>query len=253
MSAPDSGAKQSGARVFAVVGDRYHNADYIRTHLNRLFGELEMPYDYTIDFREITPERLAQYDVFLFFRDGLLFPDGYIGPDAFPYAERLMNDPPTSERKTWVTDEMGHTIKQYVEGGGGLYSMHNNPNVANYSETYREIVGGIYDGHPAVRPFRVEVVNHDHPITAGVEDFNVVDEQHYPIYDKDPQYVLLRSVNIDGLTFGKRGTSNIAAWAYDYGKGRVVHSAPGHNLYALWRPSYLTFQKNAISWLLRQS
>lgn len=241
------------ARLFAVFGDRYHNADYIRTHLDRLLGEIGIAYDYTIDCREITSERLAQYPLFLFFRDGLSFPDGYIGPDAFPYASRLMENPPAGERKTWVSDEVGQVIKGYVEGGGSLYSMHNNPNVANYSPTYREVVGGIYDGHPAVRPFRVEVVNHDHPVTRGVEDFTVVDEQHFPIYDKDPAHVLMRSVNIDGLTFEHRGTTNVAAWAFDYGEGRVVHSAPGHNLDALWQPAYITFQKNAISWLLRQT
>lgn len=250
MTGPTGG---DGARIFCVLGDRYHNADFIRTHLDRLLGEMGLGYDYTIDYREITPERLGRYDLFLFFRDGLIFPDGYLGPDAFPYAAGLMDDPPAGERQTWMTEDYGQVIKEYVEGGGGLYSMHNNPNVANFSSTYREVVGGIYDGHPAVRPFRVEVVDRDHPVTRGVEDFMVVDEQHYPVYDKDPAHVLLRSVNVDGLTFGHRGTTNIAGWAYDYGEGRVVHSAPGHNLHALWRPAYLTFQRNAINWLLRTS
>lgn len=241
-----------GAAVFAVIGDRYHNADFIRTHLDRLFAEMGLAYDYTIDCREITPERLRRYPVFLFFRDGLAFPDGYIGPDAFPYSAALMNDPPKGEAKTWVTEEMGEIVAAYVAGGGGLYSMHNNPNVANFSERYRAVVGGVYQGHPAVRPFKVEVVNRDHPITRGVADWVTTDEEHYPAFDKDPGAVLLRSVNIDGLVFEDRGTSNVSGWAYDHGDGRVVHSAMGHNLYSLWQPSYMTFQKNAIRWLMKE-
>ena len=30
-------------------------------------------------------------------------------------------------------------------------------------------------------------------------------------------------------------------------------SAVGHNLDALWKPDYWTFQKNAIRWLLRET
>ncbi|MFZ0216472.1 MAG: ThuA domain-containing protein [Candidatus Dormiibacterota bacterium] len=245
-------APAGDARVFAVIGDRYHNADFIRVHLDRLFGEMGLGYDYTIDTREITSERLSRYPVFLFFRDGYHFAGGYIGPDAFPYAAQLMNDPPNSQPKSWITEEAAAAIKGYVEAGGGLYAMHNNPNVANFSETYRSVVKGIYQGHPAVRPFKVEVVRGDHPITEGVTDWITTDEEHYPEFDGDPATVLLRSVNIDGLVFEDKGTTNTSGWAHEVGQGRVVHSAMGHNLYALWQPSYLTFQKNAIRWLLRE-
>lgn len=241
-----------GARVFAVIGDRYHNADFIRVHLDRLCGEMGIGYDYTIDYREIRPQRLRSYPVFLFFRDGLHFPKGYVGPDAFPYATQLMEDPPASEPETWVTEEAAWAIRDFVEEGGGLYALHNNPSVAGFSDTYRSVVKGVYEGHPAVRPFKVEVVRHDHPITEGVTDWITTDEQHYPAFDGDLSSVLLRSVNIDGLTFGDKGTSNVAGWAHELGRGRVVHSAPGHNLDSLWKPAYLRFQKNAIRWLLRE-
>ncbi len=81
--------------------------------------------------------------------------------------------------------------------------------------------GAIYVGHPAIRPFKVKIVNPEHPITRGVKDFVVTDEQHY----------VARSVNEDGLDYtdaaGRRSNSAEAAWAYDYGKGRVCFMAPG--------------------------
>ena len=83
----------------------------------------------------------------------------------------------------------------------------------------------------------------------------VNDEQHFVTYDKDPKYILLRSENIDGLTDiseGKGlGAKAIAGWAYDFGKGRVVFTAVGHTLHALWHPEYFKLQKNAVRWLLR--
>ena len=35
-------------RVLALIGDRYHNADYIRVALGRTFRELNIPIEFTI-------------------------------------------------------------------------------------------------------------------------------------------------------------------------------------------------------------
>jgi hypothetical protein len=97
----------------------------------------------------------------------------------------------------------------------------------------------------------------EHPITKGVKDFIVTDEQHYMTYDKDPKFVLARSVNEDGLDYtdmaGRRSNTAEAAWAYDYGQGRVCFLAPGHMITVLWNPEYEKMQKNAARWLLRET
>ena len=67
----------------------------------------------------------------------------------------------------------------------------------------------------------------EHPITRGIQEFMVNDEQHYVSYDKDPKYVLLESENVDGLEYEDYGKKSMAGWAYEYGKGRVVFTAVG--------------------------
>ncbi len=52
-------------RVLALVGDRFHAADYIRTALTRLFRELDLPVDFTINFDEINAAQLANYRLFV--------------------------------------------------------------------------------------------------------------------------------------------------------------------------------------------
>jgi type 1 glutamine amidotransferase len=107
-------------------------------------------------------------------------------------------------------------------------------------------------GHPPLRPFKVHVVNTSHPITQGIHDFMVNDEQHYVEYDKDKKYILLEAENVDGLTYEKYGSKSIAGWAYDYGRGRVVFTSPGHTIHALWAPEYVKLQKRAVRWLLKE-
>jgi type 1 glutamine amidotransferase len=251
----DRSNRSNPPRVLALVGDRYHNADYIRTALNRLFLELNLSIVFTINFSEIDAAHLEGYQLLVVFRDGLNWPKGYLEPDDYSYSSYLENSAewPKEEYQGWISEEQGKAIKEFVQAGGGLYAYHNSSNVSLFSKNFREVMGGAYLGHPPLRPFKVKVVNHEHPITQGIQDFMVNDEQHYVTYDKDPKDILLRSENIDGLEFETYGTTAISAWAYDFGKGRVAFTAVGHTLHALWQPEYYKIQKNTARWLLKRS
>ncbi len=246
-------------RVLALIGDRYHNADYIQVALNRLFRELNLPIDYTINYDQISAPLLSPYRLFVVLRDGMIWPNGYLEPNDYEYSHRLENLSawPKEQSAPWITEKQGKAIKSFVQNGGALYALHNSSHISLSSPDYREVMGGAYIDHPALRPFKVSVTNKEHPITHGVQNFMVNDEQHFVIYDKDPKYILLQSENIDGLTDvyeGKDlGAKAIAGWAYDYGKGRVVFTSVGHTLHAMWEPEYFKLQKNAVRWLLRMS
>jgi hypothetical protein len=246
-------------RVLALIGDRYHNADYIRVALIRLFQDLNLPLDYTINYEQISAPLLRSYRLFVVLRDGMIWPHGYLEPNDYEYSRALESnrDWPQEQPERWITEQQGAAIKDFVKAGGALYALHNSSHISLSSHAYREVMGGAYITHPALRPFKVSVVNKDHPITRDVQDFMVNDEQHFVTYDKDPKYILLQSENTDGLTgsdAGKDlGTKSVAGWAYDFGKGRVAFTAVGHTLHALWEPEYFKLQKNAIRWLLRMS
>lgn len=64
--------------------------------------------------------------------------------------------------------------------------------------------------------------------------------------------MILESENLDGLTYDGRGTRSPDGWAYDHGKGRVVFTAVGHTIHAMWNPQYPELQKGSIRWLTRQ-
>ena len=147
--------------------------------------------------------------------------------------------------------EQGKAVRQFVEAGGAALLMHNVTNVGLTDPDFRHVLGAAYAGHPPIRTFKVKVTNPNHPITKGVKDFIITDEQHYMEYDKDRKNIFLETVNEEGLT--------IATWApplrgdgrYDYGKGRVCYLSPGHLLTVLWNPEYLKLQHNAVRWLMR--
>jgi hypothetical protein len=245
----------SRARALALVGDRYHNPDYIRVALTKMFDGLKVSVDYSMHYDQLSKDLLKNYQLFLCLRDGMIWPGGYLGPDAYTaYAAGLENrsDFPDPKPQQWLTEDQALALKEFVNAGNGFYSLHNNSHVSLSSKTYRDVQGGAYIGHPPLRPFKVRVVNTSHPITQGISDFMVNDEQHYVEYDKDPKNILIESENIDGLTYQKLGTKSPAGWAYAYGKGRVVFTAVGHTIHALWNPEHLKLQRRAVQWLMRE-
>jgi type 1 glutamine amidotransferase len=256
-SAPAVQSQSAGngkPRALALIGDRYHNPDYIRVSLDKVFKDLNIPIDYTIQYDGISANKLKDYQLFLILRDGMIWPDGYLGPDAYTAYEADLETPksfPDPKPVTWITEEQGNAIKDFVNAGNGFYALHNCSNISLSSKPYREVMGGAYISHPPQRPFEVHATANKHPITEGMKPFIVNDEQHYVIYDKDPKYVILEAENLDGLKFEDLGTKSISGWAYDFGKGRVVFTAVGHNIHAMWNPQYIEIQKRSIRWLLR--
>src|ERR1700754_299799 len=71
-SMPGFAQPKAGPRCLALIGDRYHNADYIRLSLNKVFGELNIPIDYTIDTGADLGTLLKTSNLFLILRDGML-------------------------------------------------------------------------------------------------------------------------------------------------------------------------------------
>lgn len=255
----------SKAQAFALIGDRYHNSDYIRTALNL---NISKPMGISIDFcdetKMLNAETLAGYKLLIVHRDGMIWPDGY--PDETSNAAwvntgkpKLISDPPVPAARpkpaNWITPAQGKAVRAFVDKGGAALFLHNVTHVGLTDPDFRHVMGAAYMGHPPIRTFTVKVTNSSHPIAKGVKDFVVTDEQHYMEYDKDKKYLFLESVNTDGLRHkheGKDwGTTVPAGWAYDYGAGRVCYLSPGHLLVVHQNPEYVKLQQNAVRWLMR--
>jgi type 1 glutamine amidotransferase len=249
------------ATAFALIGDRYHNSDYIRTALRKtLVKDAGISIDFRDEVELLNADELKGYKLLIMLRDGMLWPSGYLqGPPGSPNTlpVSIVSEPPLPkiepEADYWIKPEQGKAVKEYVSNGGGVLFYHNVTYISPHNDDFRDVLGAVTEEHPPLRPFKVKIVNRNHPITRGVSDFVVTDEQHYMTYQKDPKYLLMQSVNENGLTFKDLGTSSAAGWAYDYGKGRVCYLAPGHVITSLWNPEYEKLQKNAVRWLLRQT
>ena len=262
LSASSLALAKEKATAFGLIGDRYHNSDYARIGLTRtITKDLGVSVDFTDETLALAAETLTGYKLLIILRDGMIWPDGY--PDESTNAAwvntgrpEMISDPPvpndSPKPQFWMKPEQGKAVRAFVENGGSALFLHNVTHVGLTDPDFRHVLGAAYAGHPPIRTFKVKVKDSSHPITKGIKDFVVTDEQHYMEYDKDPKHIFLETVNEEGLDYRNQGATAPGGWAYDYGKGRICYLSPGHLLTVLWNPEYVKLQHNAVNWLLRQ-
>ena len=215
------------ARALALIGDRYHSPVYIRDGLSKPLMQENIPVTYLEAHEALTASALQEFDLLIFLKDGMIWPHGY---------ER-------DSHVLWMTPEQQQAIWNFVQRGGGFLALHNSHGIYPPDGLYYQLFGGDYGGHPPPAEFTIRVEDKDHPITAGVEDFMVFDEQHMSKFYLDREHLLLRNIS-------KANESAAAGWWRVLGKGRFVYLSPGHTPEALGHPMVRRLIRNSLRWLL---
>ncbi len=217
-----------GTHALVLYADLPHEPGYIMEGLPPVFQANGVTAHFTVDVRALSTENLNQVDLLVILRDGLQRPQ--TGANS---------------QYIWMTQQQQEAVVRFVHEGGAFLNLHNSMGLYPDKGGYLELVGGRYIGHGPLERFRVEVVDPGHPITRGVSDFSVADEQHTPPYDKDKVHLLLQNRSDDGKVAA-------AGWVYEPGKGRLCHLANGHTREALLHPMYQRLMRNAVAWCLRR-
>lgn len=209
-----------------LAGDRYHRAEDAFAGVGPALEAAGLRVEYTTDFTALGAAALEGKRLLAILRDGMEWPAGE-----------------AQAHQVWMEPHQEEAIEAFVAGGGAFLPLHNAGWAYPWRNGYRRVLGGYYQGHPPVAPFEVKVVAR-HPITAGVEDYSITDEQHFLWFDYDRVELLLKSR-------GQNGMESAAGWAYEYGRGRVAYLANGHTLENLRHPMVQRLLHNAARWLLR--
>jgi type 1 glutamine amidotransferase len=132
-------------------------------------------------------------------------------------------------------------IRQWVERGGRWLALHGTNAILRFVEggvdcpddapDFMAMLGSQFLAHPPIGPFTVEVVNHDHDLTRGIGDFDIVDEL-YLSRTTAPIDTLMQA-HFTGDTTGFIQSSWPATvvpilYTRDLGKGRIVYNTLGH-------------------------
>lgn len=128
-----------------------------------------------------------------------------------------------------ITPEQERGLLDAVEGGVGIAGWHGGMGDSFRNNIrYQFMVGGQWVAHPGnIIDYRVNITNHDDPITAGLADFAMHSEQYY--LHVDPSNEVLATTTFDGAhTPWIAGTVMPVVWKRRWGAGKVFYSSLGH-------------------------
>ena len=148
----------------------------------------------------------------------------------------------------------------YAGWHGGIADAYRN------NADYLHMVGGQFAHHagkdPADRigeqsdnyiPYTVHIteLGKTHPITAGLDDFELVTEQYWVLSDEYNDVLATTTQEVRPWDAWHRPVTAPAVWTRDWGKGRIFVSAPGHKLEIVEDPNVRTIIERGLLWAAR--
>jgi uncharacterized protein len=182
----------------------------------------------TKDLAFLSPESLPAYDAVVFYTTGEL-----------PISEAAKTN-----------------LMSWIKSGKGFIGIHCATDTFYKWPEYGDMIGGYFDGHPWHQQVSVKVEDTQNPITKGLPNPWVLNDEIYQFrnWDRSKLHVLL-SLDTTSVDLKKEGVKRTdgdfgLAWTKSYEKGRVFYSALGHRQ-DLWQaPEYQQFIANGIRWTL---
>jgi len=176
--------------------------------------------------RDVTKEKLDNYDIVLFYTTGNL-------PFADDVRDYLFN--------VWVKQK-----------GHGFIGTHSAADTYHDYEPYWEMIGGTFNGHPWGSNQTVTVTVHDknHPASKPWGDEFEIQDEIYQFKHWQPEKVhVLMSLNM-AKTKLKKPYQVPIAWVKNYGDGKVMHMSLGHREEVWANEKYLQSLLGGIKWMM---
>lgn len=128
-----------------------------------------------------------------------------------------------------ITREQEKGLLDAIGSGVGLGGWHGGmADAFRNNTTYQWMVGGQWVAHPGnIIDYTVNITNHDDPITAGLNDFQMHSEQYYMHVDPANQVLATTTFNGEHAPW-VAGTVMPVVWKRMWQQGRVFYSSLGH-------------------------
>jgi uncharacterized protein len=157
-------------------------------------------------------------------------------------------------------------LRTAIEAGTGMAGWHGGiADSYRNSSDYLHLIGGQFACHPGKHPseqagpgdpannylpHRIEIRpdRRDHPIVAGLDDFDLVTEQYWVLADDYIDVLATTTLAARPWDPWHRPVTSPAVWTRQWGRGRIFVATPGHSLDVLEHPVVRTIIERGILW-----
>ncbi|GAB2942861.1 hypothetical protein GCM10027048_04410 [Hymenobacter coalescens] len=138
-----------------------------------------------------------------------------------------------------LNDAQQRAFEEYIKAGNGFVGVHAATDTEYDWPWYNGLVGAYFDGHPAIQPATVEVVDKNHDATVMLPDAWPRTDEWYNFRNLNPGVQVLANINEQSYSGGIHGAEHPIAWYHSYQNGRAFYTAGGHTDDSYREPLFL--------------
>lgn len=194
-------------------------------------------------------------------------PEVYADADAMAATDLIVQVMTMSE----ITHEQVAGLRAAVAAGTGLTGWHGGiADSYRASSDYLQLIGGQFATHPSRNPallgdarsetdnylthtVEITALGRQHPITLGIEDFELTTEQYWVLHDDLIDVLASTTHPVRPWHPWHRPITSPAIWTRAWGEGRIVVTTPGHSLDVLEDPNIRTVIERGMLWATRNA
>jgi type 1 glutamine amidotransferase len=166
-----------------------------------------------------------------------------------------------------IADDEFAGLQKAVLGGAGLAGWHGGiADAFRNTADYLHMIGGQFAHHAGKHPservgeqsdnyipntVHITEAGREHPITQGIDDFELVTEQYWVLSDEYNDVLATTTQDARDFDAWNRPVTAPAIWTRQWGKGRVFVSAPGHRLEIVESEPVRTIIERGLLWAAR--
>ena len=151
-----------------------------------------------------------------------------------------------------LSDDQCGALITAVKSGVGFGGWHGGAGDAfRQSGSYQFMVGGQWVAHPDdIKDYTVQIIDHDDPITAGLNDFAMHSEQYYMQVDPSNKVLATTTIECEEAPW-VNGCVMPVVWKRYFGEGRVFYSSLGHSASDFEVTEVREIQLRGLLWAMR--
>ncbi len=194
-----------------VAAGKYHDIDFARLEILKLLGEHQnIRTTVAMDYSNL--ERIAACKFLVTYTCDML---------------------PTEAEAT--------AIREFLKKGGRWLALHGTNSILRFTEDgvdcpeerpdVMEMLGTQFKAHPPIGPFRVEITERDHPLTRGLDDFEIIDELYITKTTAPIQVLMQTRFDGEATGFVEKDYDNAVVpivYLRELGQGGILYNTLGH-------------------------
>ena len=163
---------------------------------------------------------------------------------------RMEGDPKYApHRAQWalsLSSAARKAIQDFVADGGGIFGLHTACLCFDDWANWRDVLGGVWlwgrSFHPPLGPISVSLTGESHPLTAGLPDFDLIDEVYSGLSIAADVTPLLTA------QAASQDDDEPVLWARHVGRGRVAFDGLGHDRASLTHQVHSRVIQRCAAW-----